>query len=165
MIFFFFRHNDIKTKFSYICFAKKTSFLSQQKNDKFRIQMDTETLIKTIIDAAFRVRNCFMPGYLESIYENALIVELEDLGLKVQSQKPLSVVYKNRIIGEFKVDLLVEDSVIIEIKSVNKIIPAHEMQLVNYLSITGINDGLVINFGNLEKLEVRRKFRIYKQNK
>ena len=72
---------------------------------------------------------------------------------------------KNRIIGEFKIDLFVEDSVIIEIKSVNKIIPAHEMQLVNYLSITGINDGLVINFGNLEKLEVRRKFRIYKQNK
>ena len=134
-------------------------------NDKFRIPMDTEMLIKTIIDAAYRVRTHFMPGYLEVIYENALIVELEDLGLKVQSQKPLSVVYKNRIIGEFKIDLLVEDSVIIEIKSVNKIIPAHEMQLVNYLSITGVNDGLVINFGNLEKLEVKRKFRIYKQNK
>ena len=54
--------------------------------------MDTETLIKTIIDAAYRVRSSFMPGYLESIYENALIVELEDLGLKVQSQKPLSVI-------------------------------------------------------------------------
>lgn len=134
-------------------------------NGKFRIPMDTEMLIKTIIDAAYRVRAHFMPGYLEVIYENALIVELEDLGLKVQSQKPLSVVYKNRIIGEFKIDLLVEDSVIIEIKSVNKIIPAHEMQLVNYLSITGVNDGLVINFGNLEKLEVKRKFRIYKQNK
>ena len=132
-------------------------------NDKFRIPMDTEMLIKTIIDAAYRVRAHFMPGYLEVIYENALIVELEDLGLKVQSQKPLSVVYKNRIIGEFKIDLLVEDSVIIEIKSVNKMIPAHEMQF--YLSITGVNDGLVINFGNLEKLEVKRKFRIYKQNK
>ncbi len=125
--------------------------------------MNTEELIKTIIDAAYKVRSFFLPGYLESIYENALIIELEDLGLKVQSQKPLSVTYKNKNIGEFKIDLLVEDCVIIEIKSVNKIIPAHEMQLVNYLSITGINDGLIINFGNLEKLEVKRKFRFYKQ--
>ena len=103
-----------------------------------------------------------MPGYLESIYENALIVELEDLGLKVQSQKPLSVIHKNRIIGEFKIDLLIEDSVIVEIKSVNQISSAHEMQLVNYLTITGINNGLLINFGNLEKLEVKRKYRLYK---
>ncbi|MBR4154165.1 MAG: GxxExxY protein [Paludibacteraceae bacterium] len=124
--------------------------------------MDTETLIKTIIDAAYRVRSSFMPGYLESIYENALIVELEDLGLKVQSQKPLSVIHKNRVIGEFKIDLLVEDSVIVEIKSVNQISSAHEMQLVNYLTITGINNGLLINFGNLEKLEVKRKFRLYR---
>ena len=124
--------------------------------------MDTETLIKTIIDAAYRVRSSFMPGYLESIYENALIVELEDLGLKVQSQKPLSVIHKNRVIGEFKIDLLVEDSVIVEIKSVNQISFAHEMQLVNYLTITGINNGLLINFGNLEKLEVKRKFRLYR---
>ena len=124
--------------------------------------MDTETLIKTIIDAAYRVRSSFVPGYLESIYENALIVELEDLGLKVQSQKPLSVIHKNRVIGEFKIDLLVEDSVIVEIKSVNQISSAHEMQLVNYLTITGINNGLLINFGNLEKLEVKRKFRLYR---
>ena len=124
--------------------------------------MDTETLIKTIIDVAYRVRSSFMPGYLESIYENALIVELEDLGLKVQSQKPLSVIHKNRVIGEFKIDLLVEDSVIVEIKSVNQISSAHEMQLVNYLTITGINNGLLINFGNLEKLEVKRKFRLYR---
>ena len=124
--------------------------------------MDTEALIKTIIDAAYRVRHHFMPGYLESIYENALIVELEDLGLKVQSQKPLSVIHKNRVIGEFKIDLLVEDSVIVEIKSVNQISSAHEMQLVNYLTITGINNGLLINFGNLEKLEVKRKFRLYR---
>ena len=124
--------------------------------------MDTETLIKTIIDAVYRVRSSFMPGYLESIYENALIVELENLGLKVQSQKPLSVIHKNRVIGEFKIDLLVEDSVIVEIKSVNQISFAHEMQLVNYLTITGINNGLLINFGNLEKLEVKRKFRLYR---
>ena len=124
--------------------------------------MDTEALIKTIIDAAYRVRHHFMLGYLESIYENALIVELEDLGLKVQSQKPLSVIHKNRVIGEFKIDLLVEDSVIVEIKSVNQISSAHEMQLVNYLTITGINNGLLINFGNLEKLEVKRKFRLYR---
>ena len=124
--------------------------------------MDTETLIKTIIDAAYRVRSSFMPGYLESIYENALIVELEDLGLKVQSQKPLSVIHKNRVIGEFKIDLLIEDSVIVEIKSVNQISSAHEMQLVNYLTITGINNGLLINFGNLEKLDIKRKYRIYK---
>ena len=78
--------------------------------------IDIEKLIKTIINAAYRVRDNFLPGYLESIYENALIVELEDLGLKVQSQKPLSVIHKNRVIGEFKIDLLIEDSVIVEIK-------------------------------------------------
>ena len=116
--------------------------------------IDIEKLIKTIIDAAYRVRDNFLPGYLESIYENALIVELEDLGLKVESQ--------NRTIGEFKLDLLVENSVVVEIKSVTQIIPAHEMQLVNYLNITNINNGLLINFGNIEKLEIKRKYRLYK---
>ena len=83
---FNFRQNGIRTYFSsflhtprYIC------NVSWRKNDRFRIPMDTEKIIKTIIDAAYRVRAHFMPGYLESIYENALIVELEDLGLKVQS--------------------------------------------------------------------------------
>ena len=124
--------------------------------------MDTEAASIIVFISAYRVRHHFMPGCLESIYENALIVELEDLGLKVQSQKPLSVTHKNRVIGEFKIDLLVEDSVIVEIKSVNQISSAHEMQLVNYLTITGINNGLLINFGNLEKLEVKRKFRLYR---
>ena len=124
--------------------------------------IDIEKLIKTIIDAAYRVRDNFLPGYLESIYENALIVELEDLELKVESQKPLTVTYKNRTIGEFKLDLLVENSVVVEIKSVTQIIPAHEMQLVNYLNITNINNGLLINFGNIEKLEIKRKYRLYK---
>ena len=64
--------------------------------------IDIEKLIKTIIDAAYRVRDNFLPGYLESIYENALIVELEDLGLKVESQKPLTVTYKNRTIRNQK---------------------------------------------------------------
>lgn len=124
--------------------------------------IDIEKLIKTIIDAAYRVRDNFLPGYLESIYEIALIVELEYLGLKVESQKPLTVTYKNRTIGEFKLDLLVENSVVVEIKSVTQIIPAHEMQLVNYLNITNINNGLLINFGNIEKLEIKRKYRLYK---
>jgi GxxExxY protein len=85
-------------------------------------------------------------------------IELNKLGMRFESQKPISVLYDNIIVGEFTADLLVEDILIVELKSVKRIVRAHEMQLVNYLTSTGKPVGLIINFGEL-RVDVKRKVR------
>ena len=97
--------------------------------------MNVEDIVKKILDSIYCVRGNLVQGYLESLYEKALIIELQERGLKVESQVPVQVNYKGTIIGDFKIDLLVEDCVIIEIKAVQKLQVAHELQLVNYLTI------------------------------
>ena len=126
------------------------------------IDISDDELVKMIVGAAFEVRKRLAQGYLESTYENAMIVELKMQGLEVENQVPMRVDYKGVEVGVFRADLLVEKRVIVEIKAVAQLNKIHEMQLVNYLTITGINNGLLINFGNLEKLEVKRKFRLYR---
>ena len=126
--------------------------------------MDTELLIAKIIDASFKVHTNLLPGYLESVYRNALQIELSSQGLSSQIEVPLNVTYRNNIVGEFRADMVVEDKVIVELKSVLQLNLQHELQLVNYLVTTGINDGLLINFGS-DKLQVKRKYRLYKGSK
>ena len=84
--------------------------------------MDIDSLVTEIVDAAFQVKKRLVPGFLESIYEKALIIELTERGLDVQSQVPIEVDYKGHVIGEFKLDLLVEDKVIVEVKAVNQLL-------------------------------------------
>ena len=101
--------------------------------------MDTERLIKLIINTAYEVRSHLVAGYLESVYKKALLLELEDAGLKVEDEVELPVLYKGHVIGDFRADIIVEECVIIELKAVAHLIPAHEIQLVNYLTIAEID--------------------------
>lgn len=123
----------------------------------------TEKIIKDIINCAYNVRRELYCGYLESVYKNALMHELYLQGLSAVSEVPIVVKYKETTVGEFKADIIVEGKVIVELKSVQTINASHETQLVNYLTATGIGNGLLINFG-AEKLEIKRKYRHYKSS-
>ena len=100
------------------------------------------------------------PWFLEKVYENALRIELEKQGLSVRQQHPISVTYDDHVVGEYYADLFVEQRVVVEMKSVQTLVKEHEVQIVNYLTATGIDLGLLINFGS--SVQVKRKFRQYK---
>ena len=119
--------------------------------------MDHSDLTEKIIGCAYRVYNTLGSGFLESVYEKCLIIEAEKYGLSVEAQKPINVYYDGQNVGSFVADLIVDDKVVIELKAVRKLVVAHEVQLVNYLTATKIPVGLLINFGET-KVEVKRKF-------
>ncbi len=122
--------------------------------------MKIDDLTQIIIGCAYKVHNALGAGFLERVYENALQVELECEGIHAKQQEKLHVWYRGRKVGEFVPDLWITDTLIIEVKGVQAIQKEHEVQLVNYLSATGVNDGLLINFGS--SVQVKRKFREYK---
>ncbi len=108
-------------------------------------------------------------GFLESVYEKCLLIELKKAGLNAQAQQPITVYYNGAIVGEFIADVIVENEVILELKSVRNLTVSHEVQLVNYLTATCKDVGLLINFGE-KKVEIKRKVRVLpkdspKQNK
>ena len=113
-------------------------------------------LTELLLQCAFNVHRSLEAGFLEKVYENALAIELQDNGLLVEQQKTLAVHYRGVIVGEYSADLVVESKVIIELKAVEKLIDIHEIQLKNYLKATGIEVGLLLNFG--KSVQVRRKF-------
>ena len=90
-----------------------------------------------------------------------MLLELGEAGLKVEDEVELPVQYKGHVIGNFRADIIIEGSVIIELKAVAHLLPAHEIQLVNYLTIAKKDNGLLINFGAAERLEIKRKYRVY----
>jgi GxxExxY protein len=114
------------------------------------------------VGAAMKVHSALGPGFLESVYQNALIWELQKLGLQVDAQRPITVHYDGKVVGVFTADLLVNDSLILELKANQLLARAHEVQLVNYLVATGIDEGLLLNFG-AERLEYKKKFPLPKQ--
>jgi GxxExxY protein len=118
---------------------------------------DINKLTEGIIGCAIEVHRQLGPGLLEGSYESALCIELEDAGWIYQRQLIFPVVYKGRTIGEYRLDLLVEDSVVIEIKSVERFDPVFEAQVLTYLRVTGKKVGLLINFNSrLLKDGIRR---------
>jgi len=117
-----------------------------------------EKLTEKILEACFEVSNELGAGFLESVYEKALLIVLKEKGLKAENQAPLSVKFRGKSVGDFFADILVEGAVILELKAVSKLSPEHSAQLINYLKATGIGVGLLINFGN-PKLEYRRLHR------
>jgi GxxExxY protein len=119
-----------------------------------------EDLTKKIISCAYKVHNTLGPGFLEKVYENALRIELEKLGIKVQQQEPIKVEYEGHVVGEYYADLWVDERVVVELKAAQTLVREHEVQLVNYLTATRIDLGLLLNFG--PSVQVRRKFRNYK---
>lgn len=104
-------------------------------------------LTETIIGAFFKVYNSLGYGFLEKIYENALLIELRKQGLDVEQQKQLAVHYEGFLVGEYFADMIVNNSVIIELKAAEGIRKEHINQLINYLKATGIEVGMLINFG------------------
>jgi GxxExxY protein len=109
--------------------------------------MTENEISKIIVDIAYKVHSKLGPGLLESVYEEILYFELLKLGLKVQRQKVVPVVWDNiKMELGFRADLIIEDKVIIELKSIENIAPVHPKQLLTYLKITGIKLGLLINF-------------------
>ncbi|MDQ6624852.1 MAG: GxxExxY protein [Verrucomicrobiota bacterium] len=106
-----------------------------------------------------RVHAALGHGFLESVYCNALAIELRRAEFSVAMEKPISVSYGGEIVGSFVADLLVNGALIVELKAVQALSKVHEIQLVNYLTATGINDGLVLNFG-CESLQFKRKYRL-----
>ncbi len=117
--------------------------------------MDINEITYSINGAIFEVNRILGPGFLEKVYENALMVELKSRGLRATNQTPMSVLYKEKVVGDYFADILVEDEVIIELKTVDKIEKIHEAQLLNYLKATGKTVGLLVNFRH-PKAEIKR---------
>ena len=126
--------------------------------------MEEEELTEKIIGCAMKVHSALGPGFLESVYQNALAHELCKAGLKIEREKPITVYYDRVIAGEFSADLLVEERVMVELKANQALAPANEVQLVNYLTATGLEIGLLLNFG-AERLEFKRRTRTYHPKK
>jgi GxxExxY protein len=121
--------------------------------------MECEVLTEKIIGCAFRVYNHMGFGFLESVYEKCMLIELERNGLRAAAQQAIKAEYEGIIVGDFMADIVVENTVIVELKSVRRLSQNHEAQLVNYLVATGKPVGLLLNFGE-EKVEVKRKVRV-----
>ena len=120
--------------------------------------MKHEEITHKIIGCAYKVFNVLGFGFLESVYKKALVIELNKSNLKVQEEKPLEVYYEGQIVGAFYVDLLVDDEIIVELKSIENVTKVHEVQVVNYLHGLEKDIGLLINFGP-GGVEVKRKYR------
>jgi GxxExxY protein len=117
--------------------------------------MDINDVTYQINGAVFEVNRILGSGFLEKVYENALIVELRKRSLQVEAQVPIKVKYKGEVVGDYFADLIVEEQVIIELKTVENLQNIHEAQLINYLKATGIKIGLLVNFRGT-KAEIKR---------
>ena len=117
--------------------------------------MELNDITYAINGAIFEVNRVLGAGFLEKVYERALIIELRERGLKAESQTPIVVRYKDQIVGEYYADVVVEDKIILELKAVDQLQKVHEAQLLNYLKATGFNIGLLINFKH-PKAEIKR---------
>jgi GxxExxY protein len=126
--------------------------------------MEQEDLTGKIIGCAMTVHRVLGPGFLESVYQNALTHELQKAGLVVECKREIDVFYDGIKVGEFEPDMFVGNSVIVENKAVQTLATAHEVQLVNYLTATEIEVGLLLNFG-AKQLEFKRKARTYRPKK
>jgi GxxExxY protein len=124
---------------------------------------DRYDLAGKVIGLAMKVHSALGAGFLESVYQRAVASELRRCGMKIELEKPISVFYEGELVGAFLADLLINDCLIVETKATQTLAKVHEVQLVNYLVATGINEGLLLNFGG-ERLEFKKKFRLPKQD-
>jgi GxxExxY protein len=112
-------------------------------------------LTEAVIGAAFEVHNELGAGFLEKVYQTALAGELSTRGLSAQAESPIPVLYKGKPVGQYFADILVDGSLIVEVKALRDLAPEHEAQLIHYLKATGIKVGLLLNFGR-SRLQFRR---------
>ena len=115
-------------------------------------------LTRRILACAMEVQSELGPGFLESVYGRALALAFEEAGLFAEEQKPLPVRFKNHLVGTFYADFVVEESVVLELKAARAWAPEHEAQLIHYLKATGLEVGLLLNFGKA-RLDFRRLVR------
>lgn len=120
-----------------------------------------QELIDIILTQFYRIYNDLGYGFLERVYQNALYFALVDAGLKCEAEKPIKIYHDGRVVGDYRADLLVEDSVILELKACEELNPSHEAQLINYLKSTKIEVGYLLNFG--KKAKFSRK--VYSNNR
>jgi GxxExxY protein len=118
-------------------------------------ELKHELITRTVIGCAFEVINELGAGFLESVYEKAMLLALRQKGLSATPQYPARVMFRGECVGDFYADIFVEEKVIVELKAVKAIAPEHQAQIINYLNATGIEVGLLINFGN-PRLEYKR---------
>lgn len=118
--------------------------------------MEHEDLTRRIIGVAYEVHREMKSGFLESVYEQCMMIALKDAGIRALRQHPITVHFRNQPVGKFVADLVVEDVVLLELKSVIDLVAVHEVQLVNYLNATKIPVGLLLNFG-APSLQIKRK--------
>ncbi len=126
--------------------------------------MKHEDVTHKSIGCAYEVYNKLGFGFLEGVYKKAMVIELNKVKLQVEAEKALKVYYDNQVVGDFNVDLFIENEIIVELKSIENLIRAHEVQLVNYLNGLNKEIGLLINFGP-KGVEVKRKYRQPEQTK
>ncbi len=117
--------------------------------------MHSEELTETIIGCAYTVSNALGNGFLEKVYENALAHELRKKGLRVEQQRAIPVYYDQVVVGEYLADLLVGDSILVELKTVKNIEDIHKAQCIHYLKATGLQICLLINFGT-PRVQIKR---------
>ncbi len=114
-----------------------------------------QELTGKILEACFEVSNELGSGFLESVYEKALLVALRQKGLNAESQIPIEVIFRDALVGEFYADILVENKVLLELKAVSGLSKEHFAQIINYLKATKVEVGMIVNFGTA-KIEYRR---------
>ena len=137
-----------------MCVSLKYIILNLLLNKRFT-DMDINDITYEIRGALFEVNKELGSGFLEKVYENALLIELQRRDLKVQTQFPITVNYKNMPVGNYVADMLVEEKVIVELKTLEKLDNNHEAQLLNYLKATGVHVGLLVNFKN-SRADIKR---------
>lgn len=122
---------------------------------EINMELLEKDLTEKVIGACFDVSNELGSGFLENVYEKALLISLKDKGLKAKGQVPLKVKYKGQIVGDYFADILVEENLVIELKAAKSLTSEHEAQLINYLKASGVKVGLLVNFGK-PKVEWKR---------
>ena len=127
------------------------NFATRLPEDFFKHTDTTELVIKAFYD----VYNVLGYGFLEKVYSNALAIELKKLGLEVKQETPIEVHYCGHVVGAYYADLVVENSIIVELKAMRELLKEHEAQLLNYLKATQYEVGLLLNFG--PKPQIKRK--------
>ena len=121
------------------------------KNKNYKHSKITDKIIK----AYYNVYNKLGYGFLEKVYENSMLIELKEQGLKFSNQFPISVNYNGKQVGEYYADIVVENCVIVELKASESLVPEHEAQLLNYLKATDYEVGLLLNFGTTPQVKRR----------
>ena len=123
--------------------------------DPDELRQEINRVNEKIINCAYRVSNTLGSGFLEKVYENALVIELEQNGLRVTQQHPVNVFYNGKSVGDYAADLLIEGQVIVELKAVKALDEIHSAQCMNYLKATGLKICLLINFGR-PRVDIKR---------